>query len=102
MLNTYTEASGKRRTFDSLGAFAAHMARRAAVNRAPVLIETSGEGLDVTELQAVTLDFIEQPPAMPKGKAGAFVMARGWSDQALMLILAAVAWGGCILVAAVR
>lgn len=93
MLNTYTEASGQRRTFDSLGAFAAHMARRAAVNRAPVLIETSGEGLDITELVAV------ERPAAPVGAAGA---VRGWSDQALMLILAAVAWGGCILVSAVR
>lgn len=65
MLNTYTESSGQRRTFDSLGAFAAHMARRASVNRGPVLIETTGEGLDVTELVPV------MQPAAPVGAAGA-------------------------------
>lgn len=91
MLNTYTESSGQRRTFDSLGAFAAHMARRASVNRGPVLIETTGKGLEITELVAV------EPPAAPLGAAGA---VRGWADVACMLALMAVAWGGCIFFAA--
>lgn len=91
MLNTYTESSGQRRTFDSLGAFAAHLARRAAVNRGPVLIETTGQGLDVTELVPV------MQPAAPLGAAGA---VRGWADVAVMLALMAVAWGGCLFFAA--
>lgn len=65
VLNTYTESSGQRREFASLGAFAAHLARRASVNRGPVLIESTGQGLDVTELVPV------MQPAAPVGAAGA-------------------------------
>lgn len=93
MLNAYTESSGQRRTFESLGAFAAHMARRASVNRGPVLIEATGEGLEITELIPV------EPPAAPVGAAGA---VRGWADVAVMLALLAVSWGGCVFMSAMR
>lgn len=71
--HTYTEASGKRLTFPTLGGFLAHVVKRSDERRAPVMIDASTCGLQITEL--VCIEAEDMQPAAPVGAAGALSLS---------------------------
>lgn len=73
LTHIYTEASGRRLEFPTLGGFLAHVVKRADQRRAPVIIDTSTGGLDITEL--VCIEAEDMQPAAPLGAAGALSLS---------------------------
>lgn len=54
--HTYTQADGKRLTFDTLQSFLVHVVRRAdRPDRVPVLIDTHSGGMDMHELACIDM-----------------------------------------------